>query len=91
MDVRESMSNGGGPACLRLRVPLSDEEYDAVHPGFVLTPERADALEAWITRWYPESLHPDSLADPQLLTNTRDALDALTTMLGAGSIYDFQR
>jgi succinylarginine dihydrolase len=24
-DLRESMSNGGGPACLRLRVVLTDE------------------------------------------------------------------
>ncbi|MBG79647.1 MAG: N-succinylarginine dihydrolase [Phycisphaerae bacterium] len=91
MNVRESMSNGGGPACLRLRVPLADEERAAVHPGFILTPERAEQLETWINRWYPESLLPDSLADPQLLTNTRDALDALTSMLETGPIYKFQQ
>ena len=82
MDVRESMRNGGGPACLRLRVPLEDAERSAVHEGLVLTPERADALEAWITRWYPESLQPEDLADPELSIRGRDAMKALEDITG---------
>lgn len=82
MDVRESMRNGGGPACLRLRVPLEDAERSAVHPGLILTPERADALEAWITRWYPESLQPEDLADPELSIRSRDAMKALEDITG---------
>ena len=77
MDVRESMQNGGGPACLRLRVPLTDSELDAVHPGVVITEESADRLQQWIETWYPESLDPRDLADPTLLRRTRDAHDAL--------------
>ena len=90
MDVRESMRNGGGPACLRLRVPLSRTENGLLHPGFRWTPERDAWLRAWIERWYPESLTPRDLADPSLLRATRDALDALTAWIGAGPLYDFQ-
>jgi succinylarginine dihydrolase len=90
MDVRESMRNGGGPACLRLRVPLTRTEDDILHPGFLWTPERDAWLRAWIERWYPESLTPQDLADPSLLRSTRDALDALSSWIGAGPLYDFQ-
>ena len=82
MDVKESMRNGGGPACLRLRVPLEDHERAAVHPGFVLTPERAGQLEAWITRWYPETLHPDDLAAPWLIDTARQAMADLAELIG---------
>lgn len=90
MDVRESMRNGGGPACLRLRVPISASESDLLHQGFRWTPERDRWLRAWIERWYPDSLSPHDLADPALLRSTRDALDALSSWIGAGPLYDFQ-
>jgi succinylarginine dihydrolase len=90
MDVRESMRNGGGPACLRLRVPLRHGESGLIHPGFLWTPERDAWLRSWIGRWYPESLTPQDLADPSLLRSTRDALDALSSWIGAGPLYDFQ-
>ena len=38
VDVRESMRNGGGPACLRLRVAVSEEAHAAIDPRFLLTP-----------------------------------------------------
>lgn len=91
LDVRESMRNGGGPACLRLRVPLTPGELAAVAPGCVYTPERHAALEAWVRRHYRETLAPAELADPRLLDECRQALDALTGLLGLGSIYEFQR
>ena len=90
MDVRESMRNGGGPACLRLRVPIRSSESSLLHPGFLWTPERDAWLRTWIERWYPESLVPHDLADPALLRSTRDALDALVSWIGAGPLYDFQ-
>ena len=90
LDVRESMRNGGGPACLRLRVPLDDAARAGVHPGFLLTPERAAWLRTWIERHYPEALQPQDLADPSLLRRSRDALDALTAWIGAGPLYPFQ-
>jgi succinylarginine dihydrolase len=92
VDVRQSMRNGGGPACLRLRVPLTPQELAAVH-----APCRFDAalhtrLEAWVRRHYREQLAPDDLADPALVDECRAALDALTGILRlGGDFYPFQR
>jgi len=91
IDVRESMRNGGGPACLRLRVPLTDAEVAAVAPGCLWSPERHAALESWVRRHYREELAPADLADPQLLRESRTALDELTRLLGIGTVYGFQR
>lgn len=92
LDVRESMRNGGGPACLRLRVPLTDEELAAVHRPCLLDENRLRALEEWVDRHYREELAPKDLADPALLDESRRALDALTTLLDLGSdFYPFQR
>ncbi len=91
LNVRESMRNGGGPACLRLRVPLTGAQVAAVTPGCLYTPEQHARLEAWVSKHYREELRPSDLADPALLSESRDALDALTGLLGTGPIYQFQR
>ncbi len=92
IDVRESMRNGGGPACLRLRVELTAQERAAITPGFLLTDDLAARLQAWIVRHYREELWPQDLADPLLLDESRAALDALTEILPlGGDFYDFQR
>jgi succinylarginine dihydrolase len=91
MDVRESMRNGGGPACLRLRVPLTREQIEAVPEGVWCTSTQLARLEAWVKRHYPDKLTPKDLADPALLRANRDALDELTGLLGIGSVYEFQR
>lgn len=91
LDVRESMRNGGGPACLRLRVLLSDEELAAVTPGFLLDEEGIRRLENWVERHYRDRLAADDLRDPALMRESFTALDELTQMLSIGSIYDFQR
>ena len=90
-DLRESMRNGGGPACLRLRVPLRDAEWLAVAEGCRFEESRCQVLEDWVRRRYRETLEPKDLADPQLLVESRDALDELTRLLGLGAIYPFQR
>jgi succinylarginine dihydrolase len=91
LDVRQSMRNGGGPACLRLRVALSDDELAAVHDGVRLDDARHAALSDWADRHYREQLAPADLADPRLLDESRNALDDLTRILEMGSVYDFQR
>lgn len=90
-DLRQSMHNGGGPACLRLRVVLTEAERAAVNAQSWVTPEKADALEAWVRQHYRDRLVFADLADPALLDESRTALDRLTQLLGLGSIYDFQR
>jgi succinylarginine dihydrolase len=91
MHLRESMRNGGGPACLRLRVPLTPAELAAVNPRSLFSAERYAELLAWADRRYREELRPADLVDPKLLDESRTALDELTAILGLGSMYDFQR
>jgi succinylarginine dihydrolase len=91
VDVRQSMRNGGGPACLRLRVPLKDGEARALSGNVVLSDALHDSLRAWIDRHYRDRLVPADLADPELAREGMRALDELTGLLALGSIYDFQR
>ncbi len=90
LDLKQSMQNGGGPACLRLRVVLTEEEMTSVAGRAILTPVLADQIEAWINRHYRDRLAVEDLADPSLLFECRAALDELTAMLSIGSVYDFQ-
>ena len=90
VELTESMGNGGGPACLRLRVELTDDEAAAVPVGCRLDQTAIARLEAWVDRHYRDELTVADLADPQLLDESRRALDELTGLLGVGSIYDFQ-
>ena len=90
-NVRQSMHNGGGPACLRLRVPLEDEERARIKAKVFFTESLDAQLVAWIGKHYRDRLVADDLADPLLARETMAALDALTQILGIGSVYDFQR
>jgi succinylarginine dihydrolase len=91
VQVRQSMRNGGGPACLRLSMMLTDRESAAVHRGVLFTDALEKRLTQWIHRHYRDSLFPAELADPKLLEESRRALDELTGILGLGSVYDFQK
>ena len=90
-DLRESMANGGGPACLRLRVVLTAEEYQAVNPHVLMNDTLFATLNDWVDRYYRDRLTQADLADPQLLREGRDALDRLTQILQLGSVYPFQQ
>ena len=90
-DLRESMANGGGPACLRLRVVLTEEERQAVNPAVMMNDTLFNTLNDWVDRYYRDRLTAADLADPQLLREGREALDALTQLLNLGSVYPFQR
>jgi len=89
-DLRESMRNGGGPACLRLRVVLTAAELATLPPGVRLTNESYAGLVAWVKPHYRERITPRDLAAPALLDESRRALDELTRLLGVGAIYPFQ-
>lgn len=92
VEVRQSMRNGGGPACLRLRIVMTGEERAAAAQGFFLTEALADRLEAWVSQHYREELAPADLADPNLIDEGRAALDALSQILPLGpAFYPFQR
>ncbi len=90
MDLRESMRNGGGPACLRLRVELSAQELAAVNPSALMNDALFHHLTAWVEKHYRDRLGESDLGDPALLTECRAALDELTQILALGSVYPFQ-
>ncbi|CAM3880803.1 N-succinylarginine dihydrolase [Vibrio aerogenes CECT 7868] len=90
-DLRESMRNGGGPACLRLRVVLSQAELNATNPNVILTDSLYHELTHWVEKHYRDRLAEADLADPQLLEECRTALDELTQIMNLGSVYPFQR
>lgn len=89
-DLRESMANGGGPACLRLRVVLNEAEQKALNPAVMMNETLFVTLNNWVDRWYRDQLTQADLADPQLLREGREALDELTRILDLGSVYPFQ-
>lgn len=79
VDVRQSMANGGGPACLRLRVVADPATVD---PRFLLDDRRADTIEQVVRQWWPEQIDPadvgsESLAQTVIAARARllDALD----------------
>ena len=89
-DLRQSMQNGGGPACLRLRVALNSHELAAVNPDVILNEQKYTQLCDWATRHYRDKLGANDFADPALLTESYQALDELTQLLSLGSVYPFQ-
>ena len=90
-DLRQSMRNGGGPACLRLRVALTTAECEAIRANVWLDDALHAALVAWVGRHYRDRIAPADLADPALLNESRRALDELSALLRLGSVYPFQR
>lgn len=88
LGVRESMRNGGGPACLRLRVVMNPEQEQAIHSGIIVTDAKLAQLEKWILTYYRDRLSFNDLRDPQLLGELDRAYSALETLLGMPGLYD---
>lgn len=91
LNLKQSMQNGGGPACLRLRIPLNTQELSAMHQQVLITESRLEELEGWVNTYYPDRLSYEELRDPALITLNHNALDELTQLLHLGSIYPFQQ
>ncbi|EJL31143.1 N-succinylarginine dihydrolase [Novosphingobium sp. AP12] len=82
-DLRESMANGGGPACLRLRVVADPATID---PRFMATPDKLDLIEALVTRLWPERIAVEGLADPALWRTCVEARAELCVELGLSEL-----
>lgn len=89
-DLRQSMQNGGGPACLRLRVVLNERERAAANAAAFMSDTLHARLTAWVEKHYRDRLSLADLADPKLSVESRTALDELTQILNLGSVYPFQ-
>jgi succinylarginine dihydrolase len=81
VDVRQSMRNGGGPACLRLRVVMTEDQLASCHSGVLLDEERIDELQACVRATYRDRLSPADLADPAFADECRIAREALLGIL----------
>ncbi|MFI4940614.1 MAG: N-succinylarginine dihydrolase [Burkholderiales bacterium] len=82
VDLHQSMRNGGGPACLRLRVALSSAEAAAMHQGVIVTGQLIEKLTMWVEKHYRDRLAPPDLADPALALEISVAMDELSRLLG---------
>ena len=87
LDVRESMKNGGGPACLRLRVVMNEAESAAMHPGIMFTETTHVALQQWVQQFYRDRLTFDDLRDPKFAHEIATALEALEAVIGMQGLY----
>ena len=83
VDVRQSMANGGGPACLRLRVVANPATVD---PRFLLSEARADMLEKVIAKAWPEQIDPADLGRDSLASSVIAARGALLAALGLDAL-----
>ncbi|PSJ39361.1 N-succinylarginine dihydrolase [Allosphingosinicella deserti] len=79
VDVRQSMANGGGPACLRLRVVAEPERVD---PRFLVDEARLDRIGAVIAQEWPEAITPENLLDPAMWAQLEQARAALYEEVG---------
>jgi succinylarginine dihydrolase len=71
---------------------LTEAELAAANTAQRFTPTLEATLTDWVSRRYRDRLAPADLADPKLLTESREALDELTQILGlGGDFYPFQR
>ncbi|MEE8258320.1 MAG: N-succinylarginine dihydrolase [Sphingomonadales bacterium] len=91
LDVRQSMRNGGGPACLRLRIVLTEKERAAVGANVIMNDALYRDLTAWVEKHYRDRVVPDDLADPDFCQENLTAVDTLTGILKLGSVFEFQR
>jgi succinylarginine dihydrolase len=78
VDVRQSMANGGGPACLRLRVVADPATVD---PRFLLDERTAALIEGAVARSWPEQVDPSDLGSEVLARTVRSAREALLEAL----------
>ena len=74
VEVGQSMANGGGPACLRLRVVADPATVD---PRFIADEAKLDAIAEVVNAYWPETIAPEQVGDPDLLDKVRLARLAL--------------
>ncbi len=83
VDVRQSMANGGGPACLRLRVVADPATVDS---RFMADEAKLDAIASVIDGHWPERIAPEDLLKPKLWKQMEEARLALLERLDLGEL-----
>ncbi|MDA7738138.1 N-succinylarginine dihydrolase, partial [bacterium] len=87
-DLRESMKNGGGPACLRLRVQLQQAELNGLGARVLIDDSLYEDLCDWVNTHYRDRLAYEDLTDPQLIDELKAAAIALEQVLGMSGLYE---
>lgn len=85
VDVRQSMRNGGGPACLRLRVVCDPASVD---PRFLVDDAKLDRVAAVVETYWPEEIAIAAIGDTALIDSIRTARQALLEELGLIELID---
>ncbi len=80
-DVKQSMRNGGGPACLRQRIVLTEAQRNAVTANVFMNESLFTQLNAWADRYYRDRLTIADLASNDLLQEARSAHSELLKIL----------
>ena len=83
VDVRQSMANGGGPACLRLRVACDPETVD---PRFLVDEAKLVRLAHVIGRYWPEQISGSDIQSPSLIRDVEAARLSLLDTLGLAGL-----
>jgi succinylarginine dihydrolase len=83
VDVRQSMANGGGPACLRLRVVADPATVD---PRFIANEAKLDAIADVVRRCWPEEIQHEDLQSPALIADVETARETLLESLDLGEL-----
>ena len=78
VDVRQSMANGGGPACLRLRVVCDPATVD---PRFLVDAAKLDLVAGIVEAHWPEAIAPADLTNQAQWDAIAAARGALLTVL----------
>jgi succinylarginine dihydrolase len=83
VDVRQSMANGGGPACLRLRVVADVETVDR---RFLVDEPKLDRIARIVSDHWPEHIHTSDLQAPALIADVERARAALLDTLDLAEV-----
>ena len=70
---------------------MNQDEVAAVNQDTIMNDALFARLNLWVDKHYRDRLSVADLADPQLVLESRTALDELTQIMKLGSVYQFQR
>ena len=90
VNLEQSLYNGGGPACLRLRVSMTQDEFNSIHQGIIFTDELHLKLRKWVKKYYESNLIYDDLFIPAFILKCKRSLSELTEILDLKNLYPFQ-
>jgi len=87
LNLSESMKNGGGAACLRLRLVVNDQEWQKIRPTVIFTDSLYFELTECVERCYPENLRIQELCDPKMQKKIADAYTAIYKIFQTDKLF----